>query len=963
MIAEVEGERGALPLMAFAVSQLWQKRDRQEGLLTRQTYEEIGGVAGALAQHAEATMERIGMDRIAIVRELFRNLVTAQGTRAARDRDDLLSIFAQDERENVAGVLDSLVAARLLTSYKVKDSTSDAEREQPRIEIVHESLLTKWPRLVRWQMQDAEGAQLRDELRQSADLWNQHDRSDDFLWTGTAYQEYQLWRARYTGGVTPLEESFAEAARKLADRKRMRRRVMVGTLLVVAVVVAAITSWLWQQAEKGARLAEAAELLALGRLELEDHPTTALAFALASLERADSAAARRFALETLWRGGAAFVVPVEVQSVAFSPDGRWLATGGASGGIRLWSRQGGPSKLVADPDASVPLVSFGPASDRLVITAERTLRVLSIPDMRELRKTDFGAHVWVERRGARLFTVTAQPENAQPVQSWPLTGGGPEFVGRWDPSGVSNAAISGSGKWLAEARERALYLRPLSDLASPPRLLGTHRSIISGLLFDTDRDRLLSVDTTGELRLWPTQTSETYRSRQLEAGTNLLRMDANGATLAAAQYGGLRTSQVASVWDLNGPPDADPRILRNGDARHLHSLSMEGSGRWLAAALNDFAVVWPLRRSEPRVLRGQDAPFIRVAFTTDSRQLVSSSQSGSVRLWPISPAVGPKQKVLLQEKDGIVGFAVDPSGANVFAAVWASGRPLLVPLDGGAARLLPRMARGVLEPPAFSADGRLAAAATRGDPNKDQIKNQIEIWDLQSGNMRALDPRAGSESGGFGKGFEGVVWEVEFTSNGHLLSAGVTGLRLWDLARGTSTLLKRAEISTMSVLAGSSVDRFLLSEIDITKRTATVSVHDLRSRTSRRLTSHGNRVSAVALDRTGTIAVTGDFDGVVRVGLVTGEEPLLLYGHRLEITSVAVSPDGEWIASGSQDGSIRLWRMPDVSKPPLHTLPHEQILAKLRSLTNLRVVKDSLSATGYKVDIGPFPGWNNAAEW
>src|SRR5207249_11392159 len=71
ILAEVEGERGALPLMAFAVSQLWHKRDRERGLLTRRAYDQIGGVAGALAQHAEATMETIGAERISIVRALF----------------------------------------------------------------------------------------------------------------------------------------------------------------------------------------------------------------------------------------------------------------------------------------------------------------------------------------------------------------------------------------------------------------------------------------------------------------------------------------------------------------------------------------------------------------------------------------------------------------------------------------------------------------------------------------------------------------------------------------------------------------------------------------------------------------------------------------------------------------------------------------------------------------------------
>ena len=105
MLSEVEGERGALPLLAFAASQLWERRDRETGLLTHEAYREIGGVGGALAQHAEATIDRIGSDRVPIVREIFRNLVTAEGTRAVRDWSELLSVFDESRRVSAEEVL------------------------------------------------------------------------------------------------------------------------------------------------------------------------------------------------------------------------------------------------------------------------------------------------------------------------------------------------------------------------------------------------------------------------------------------------------------------------------------------------------------------------------------------------------------------------------------------------------------------------------------------------------------------------------------------------------------------------------------------------------------------------------------------------------------------------------------------------------------------------------------------
>jgi hypothetical protein len=162
MLAEVEGERGALPLLAFAASQLWEKRDRDTGLLTRVAYHGIGGVGGALARHAENTIDRIGTDRIAIVRELFRNLVTAEGTRAVREWDELLSIFSDSRSESPEEVLRALIDARLLTSYEIREEDEAPTRM---VEIIHESLLANWPRLVGWQTQDADSVRLREELR------------------------------------------------------------------------------------------------------------------------------------------------------------------------------------------------------------------------------------------------------------------------------------------------------------------------------------------------------------------------------------------------------------------------------------------------------------------------------------------------------------------------------------------------------------------------------------------------------------------------------------------------------------------------------------------------------------------------------------------------------------------------------------------------------------------------------
>ena len=119
----------------------------------------------------------------------------------------------------------------------------------------------------------------------------------------------------------------------------------------------------------------------------------------------------------------------------------------------------------------------------------------------------------------------------------------------------------------------------------------------------------------------------------------------------------------------------------------------------------------------------------------------------------------------------------------------------------------------------------------------------------------------------------------------------------------------------------------------------------------------------IALDPGGKVAVTGDNDGVIRVGLITDGEPHLLMGHQGAIEYVAVSPDLRWVASVGADSTLRLWPMPDLDKPPLHTLPQGELIAKLKSLTNLRAVRDDESSTGWTLEVGPFPGWETVPTW
>jgi WD40 repeat protein len=1029
MLAEVEGERGALPLLAFAVSRLWEKRDRETGLLTRQAYRDIGGVGGALARHAEATIDRIGADRIPIVRELFRNLVTAEGTRAVREWDELLSVFdsdtrtlssrakrpraaesrdplkhgatmreatasadagdpstrslrslAQDDkvttdRHAAFEVLAELIDARLLTSYEVSEEGREPTRH---VEIVHESLLDRWPRLVGWRTQDADSVRVRDELRQAARTWQEHDRSDDLLWTGSAYREFSVWRERYEGGLSEIEEAFARAMTAHAKRRRRRRRLAVAAAFAVLLVVLTVVVVSRQQAVAEANRAEASKLVALGRFVLEADRTEALAYAIASLERSDTVEARRLALRALWAGPPVLALPVEerVWGLAVSPDNRHIAAGLAGGVVLLLPRDGGAPITLQASGKDREFLSFSPDGRLLIggsmmavgevqvwdIEARQLVRTLQSPEPLETLVAAEGVPIsWglIEPDLTTVLTVNFQYASADDqypefghwlLRRWPLDGSPSQQVGKVPGTWAPFLALHLSRGLLATGIDEEIHLHRLENLGrEPTRIVGRHARYVQCLTFDSTGGRLAASDTGGTVRVWPLGWSELRAEHEFTAPgfPGGVAFSPDGSRLAVASR-----ESAGWLWDLRGPASAAP--LRFGaEATNMTGVAFTPDGRWLATiavgAHPYRLALWPLGDHFPRVLPNASAGTLLVfsyyPFHPDGSRIftvVHEEDGGSALMsWPLTGGAGREPTVLFRDAN-FFNLIADPLGRFLITDSIRGIRK--IPLDGTAPTVVDGLA---LAPWGFDFDptGRYLASHT------DRIKGGpiVEVLDLETGERVKLD-----EPG------DGRATRPFFDPSGRLVVARGGVVSRWDRESGTTEVLVSEGVRSVYPLRD---DRRLCIRLADTGARAILDLED-GSRTP--LPEAHQPPSNFDFDPTGSIVVSGHPDGEIRVGPLFSEQPHVLLGHEPGETDVWVSPDGQRIASlSSGDDTVRLWPMPDVSKPPLHTLPHDELMAKLKALTNLRAVPDEESHTGYTIeaDFSAYRGWGTVPEW
>jgi formylglycine-generating enzyme required for sulfatase activity len=230
LIDEVgSAEVADLPLLQFACRTLWDGRDIATRTLRRATYREMGGLAGALAQHAERALAEMAPDEKRITRQVLLQLVSGT-TRRSLARDHLVAAVGR----NADAVIDRLLGTRLLVTR------SPGEGDGAVVEIAHESLLQTWSQLARWVEESRDERRLLAELDDATSLWERRGKRSEETWSHDALSAARHRASQLDLIFPPRVEAFLAAGEQRHRAQLRKRRVRYGVLTATAGIVAAI---------------------------------------------------------------------------------------------------------------------------------------------------------------------------------------------------------------------------------------------------------------------------------------------------------------------------------------------------------------------------------------------------------------------------------------------------------------------------------------------------------------------------------------------------------------------------------------------------------------------------------------------------------------------------------------------------------------------------------------------------
>ncbi|MFD6608683.1 NB-ARC domain-containing protein [Micromonospora chalcea] len=351
------------------------------------------------------------------------------------------------------------------------------------------------------------------------------------------------------------------------------------------------------------------------------------------------------------------------------------------------------------------------------------------------------------------------------------------------------------------------------------------------------------------------------------------------------------------LWDSSS---GQAKVLFNGEAYSISTISVAASGMWIAIAGSDSVQLRDVEGGQLLAqLRAQPGAFTLVACFPDSRWLLTAGSHPEALVW--DAAQGSLIHKLSGHAATVSAIAISPDGSHIATSSGCTVR-IWSAQDGSLITTLSAH-RGEVTCLAFSADGGLFASGGRAEA--------VKVWHTQSWEPHlSLSPHSG------------WVTMIRFAADGTwIATADQENVRLWDLTKeGKRAPLERAD-SRAVALHSSSDSRFLAAA----GQDAVIRVWDTRKRKLlASLGGHSDDITAVQFAPDATWMVSASRDGTVRTWDMEAAEERAPIAAEAGLSTISPALGEMWVVTTGQHGGAQIW---DISSGrSLSTIIHEQEL-------------------------------------
>lgn len=563
-----------------------------------------------------------------------------------------------------------------------------------------------------------------------------------------------------------------------------------------------------------------------------------------------------------------------VLSVAFSPDGKWLAAGESNGTIQIWEVATGCKQMTLLRHRSwVWFVVFAPhpkhPEQQILVSAS----------------DDYQIRLWDLQTGDCLQILTGHRRS------------------------VNTLALSPDGQWIASGSlDATIRLWNLRQPDQPPRILAGHSQRVWSVAFSPSGRTLASASEDHTVKLWDVASGECQQSFAKDAASNaIVGFSPDGRLLA---NGG--SEHTICLWqiDLAVGPGAEvasePVCLRRlqGHRDNVSALSFSPDGRYLASSSYDqTAKLWDLRTGQClKTLQGHRNRLWSVAFSPDGTLLATGGDDRTVRLW--DGRTGQCMKALQGHTNAVLSLALVEEHEGRDRLLVSGHEDEAIRIWNTHTGELLRTLRGHQDrvwsvgfaPVALMRC--LGLDQSEADPERIVISGSadrtIKLWDWRSGDC--LKTFYGHTS---------WIWSVVCSPCGRYLASGSYDrtIKLWDLQEGDCFDSWQGERSDVTLTFSPDGKRLASSGFD-----GCIKLWNSETRQLvRRIQGHQDSVWQVCFSADGEQLASASYDQTLRLWDVNSGECLRVFtGHRAPVLAVAFADKGRLISS-SFDQTVRVW--------------------------------------------------------